>query len=51
MRPSGVAFTIEAVTSADLQNLANEFFQTEKVAVAALGNLNGLKITRDQITC
>jgi predicted Zn-dependent peptidase len=42
---------IEAVTSADLQNLANEFFQTEKVAVAALGNLNGLKITRDQITC
>jgi predicted Zn-dependent peptidase len=42
---------IEAVTAADLQSLANEFFQTEKVAVAALGNLNGLKITRDQIAC
>jgi predicted Zn-dependent peptidase len=42
---------IEAVTSADLQNLANDFFQTEKVAVAALGNLNGLKITRDQLAC
>jgi predicted Zn-dependent peptidase len=42
---------IEAVTAADLQSLANEFFQTEKVAVAALGNLNGLKITRDQLAC
>jgi predicted Zn-dependent peptidase len=42
---------IEAVTAADLQNLANEFFQTEKVAVAALGNLNGLKISRDQLAC
>jgi predicted Zn-dependent peptidase len=42
---------IEAVTAADLQNLANEFFQTEKVAVAALGNLTGLKISRDQLAC
>jgi predicted Zn-dependent peptidase len=42
---------IEAVTAADLRNLANEFFQTEKVAVAALGNLNGLKISRDQLSC
>ena len=42
---------IEAVTAADLQGLANEFFQTEKVAFAALGNLNGLKISRDQLVC
>ena len=42
---------IEAVTAADLQSLANEFFQTEKVAVAALGNLTGLKISRDQLAC
>jgi predicted Zn-dependent peptidase len=42
---------IEAVTAADLQSLANEFFQTEKVAVAALGNLHGLKISRDQLAC
>jgi predicted Zn-dependent peptidase len=42
---------IEAVTAADLQGLANEFFQTEKVAVAALGNLTGLKISRDQLAC
>ncbi|HEY4905228.1 MAG TPA: pitrilysin family protein [Candidatus Sulfotelmatobacter sp.] len=42
---------IEAVTASDLQSLANEFFQTEKVAVAALGNLHGLKISRDQLAC
>jgi predicted Zn-dependent peptidase len=42
---------IEAVTVEDLQTLANEFFKTESIAVAALGNLNGLKITRDQLAC
>jgi len=42
---------IEAVTAEDLMNLANEFFKTESVAVTALGNLNGLKITRDQLAC
>ena len=42
---------IEAVTAEDLQNLANEFFKTESVAVTALGNLNGLKISRDQLLC
>ncbi len=42
---------IEAVTAEDLQNLAQEFFKTESIAVTALGNLNGLKISRDQLTC
>src|ERR1700739_4329546 len=42
---------IEAVTIEDLTTLANEFFQTEAVAVTALGNLNGLKLTRDQLAC
>ena len=42
---------IEAVTVEDLTMLANEFFQTESVAVTALGNLNGLKLTRDQLAC
>jgi predicted Zn-dependent peptidase len=42
---------IEAVTAQDLQSLANEFFKTESVAVTALGNLNGLKISRDQLAC
>jgi predicted Zn-dependent peptidase len=42
---------IEAVTVEDLQRLANEFFNTESVAVTILGNLNGLKISRDQLAC
>ncbi len=42
---------IEAVTTEDLQSLANEFFHTELIAVTALGNLSGLKISRDQLAC
>ena len=42
---------IEAVTADDLQSLAQEFFKTESVAVTALGNLSGLKISRDQLAC
>jgi len=42
---------IEGVTAEDLTSLANEFFKTESVAVTALGNLNGLKISRDQLAC
>ncbi len=42
---------IEAVTADDLHDLANEFFTTESVAVTVLGNLPGLKITRDQLAC
>ena len=42
---------IEAVTADDLQSLAQEFFKTESIAVTALGNLSGLKISRDQLTC
>ena len=42
---------IEAVTVEDVTTLANEFFQTEAVAVTALGNLSGLKLTRDQLAC
>ena len=42
---------IEAVTAEDITMLANEFFKTESVALTALGNLPGLKITRDQLAC
>ncbi len=42
---------IETVTAEDLTGLANEFFKTESVAVTVLGNLPGLKITRDQLAC
>src|SRR5438309_3361540 len=42
---------IECVTAEELQELANQFFQTENVAVTILGNLNGLRLTRDQLAC
>jgi len=42
---------IEAVTAEDLRDLANEFFRPDLVALTALGNLNGLKISRDQLAC
>ncbi len=43
--------SIEAVTAEQLQELANQFFKTENVAVTVLGNVNGLKLTRDQLAC
>jgi predicted Zn-dependent peptidase len=40
---------IEAVSLEEIQQLAREFFQTEKIAFGALGNLNGLKIKRERL--
>ncbi len=40
---------IEAVTIEEVQSLAKEFFQTEKLSFGALGNLNGLKIKRERL--
>jgi predicted Zn-dependent peptidase len=42
---------IERVTVEAVQEFANEFFRTESIAVTVLGNLNGLKLTRDQLAC
>jgi predicted Zn-dependent peptidase len=42
---------IEAVTKDDLLEMANDFFKTEAIAVTVLGNLDGLKISRDQLAC
>jgi predicted Zn-dependent peptidase len=40
---------IENVNTQQVQEIANEFFQTDKIALAALGNLNGLKIDRETL--
>ncbi len=40
---------VENVTVEDLQELANECFQTEKIALAAIGNLNGFKVGRERL--
>jgi predicted Zn-dependent peptidase len=42
---------IESVTAEELKRLADEFFRTESIAVTVLGNLNGLKLTREQLVC
>jgi predicted Zn-dependent peptidase len=42
---------IESVTAKDLREMAEDFFRTESIAVTVLGNLNGLKIAREQLAC
>jgi predicted Zn-dependent peptidase len=42
---------IEKVTAEQLKQLAEDFFHTESIAVTVLGNLNGLKLTREQLAC
>ena len=42
---------IEAVTKAEIQDLANEWFHQERLALAVLGNLQGLSIDRESLAC
>ena len=42
---------IEEVKAEDLQAYANESFQTDSIAVTVLGNLDGLKLSREQLAC
>ncbi|HLI62086.1 MAG TPA: pitrilysin family protein, partial [Terriglobales bacterium] len=42
---------IQAVSAEDLLQSANELFQPELIAVTVLGNLNGLKVSRDSLVC
>lgn len=41
---------LAAVTVDDIQQLAAECFQTDKIAFVALGDLDGLTVTRDRLT-
>jgi predicted Zn-dependent peptidase len=42
---------IEAVTAEEIKIFADQFFRTESIAVTVLGNLNGLRLTRDELVC
>jgi len=42
---------IECVKAEEISAMANHLFQPEKIAVTALGNLDGLEISREQLTC
>jgi predicted Zn-dependent peptidase len=40
---------IGSITAEDLQQMANDYFRSDSIAVTVLGNLNGLKISREQL--
>jgi predicted Zn-dependent peptidase len=40
---------LEKVTPEDVQELAREFFQPERIAASVVGNLNGFQLTREQL--
>ena len=42
---------IEAVTREQVQDIAQRFFKTENVALAMLGRVKGMDITRDDLAC
>src|SRR6266436_4700203 len=42
---------IEAVTRDQLQSLANQFFQPDRIAVTVLGPTNGFKLDRARLAC
>jgi predicted Zn-dependent peptidase len=42
---------IESVTAEGITEMANELFQADKIAITALGNLDGLKLSRENLVC
>ncbi|HLJ30319.1 MAG TPA: pitrilysin family protein [Candidatus Angelobacter sp.] len=42
---------IESVTAEELCEMSNHLFQADKIAITALGNLEGLKLSREQLVC
>jgi predicted Zn-dependent peptidase len=43
--------SIEAVTREQVQSIAREFFRTENIALAMLGRLGAIEISRDDLVC
>ena len=46
-----LAESIEHITAEDVQRVAETFFDQKNVALTVLGNLDGFKITRDDLVC
>jgi predicted Zn-dependent peptidase len=42
---------VDRVTAGDLQRLARELFQTDRLALTLLGNLGSLEIKRTDLVC
>lgn len=47
--PDEVISRLEAVTIEDLQRIARQYFTSEGLALAALGNLNGFRVDRSRL--
>jgi predicted Zn-dependent peptidase len=43
--------SIEKVTSDEVQRVAQDFFKSDDIALTVLGNLNGFKVTREDLAC
>lgn len=42
---------VEAVSTADVQKLAQEFFQPERIALTVLGRIDGFELGREDLAC
>jgi predicted Zn-dependent peptidase len=42
---------IERVTAADVARVARELFDSRRIALTVLGNLDGVKIGREELSC
>jgi predicted Zn-dependent peptidase len=43
--------SIETVTRDEVQMIAHQFFQTDNIALAMLGRVGDLEVTRDALVC
>jgi len=43
--------SIEAVTADHIQRIAQKFFDQKQIALTVLGNLDGFKISREDLAC
>ena len=42
---------VEAVTARDVRDLANRWFQQDRIALSVLGDLRGLRVGREALAC
>jgi predicted Zn-dependent peptidase len=49
--PEQMISGLEAVTRDEVRSVANDLFRPEAIAASVVGNLNGFKLTRDELAC
>jgi predicted Zn-dependent peptidase len=47
--PAELIALLESVTTEEVQQIARDFFQPDRLAASVVGNLNGFELTRDQL--